>query len=59
MKRQPKETLLQQKEMKVVNVGLELFAQSLQEQGVKVAHVAWKPPADGDPELMKMLEQLL
>lgn len=56
---QPKKSLLQDTEMKVVNVGLELFAQSLQEQDVKVVHVAWKPPADGDPELIKMLEQLL
>lgn len=56
---QPKKSLLQDTEMKVVNIGLELFAQSLLEQDVKVVHVAWKPPADGDPELIKMLEQLL
>lgn len=59
MKQQSKESLLQQVELKVVNVGLEHFAQSLQQQDVKVVHVAWKPPADGDRELMKMLEQLL
>jgi len=59
MKPQPKQTLLRQPEIKVINIGLELFTQSLQEQEVKVVHVAWKPPADGDPELMAMLEQLL
>jgi len=59
MKTQPKQALLQQPEIKVINIGLELFTEALQEQEVKVVHVAWQPPADGDPELMAMLEQLL
>lgn len=57
---QPKQELFKdQQEIKVINIGLELFVQALKEQEAKVVHVAWKPPADGDPELMKMLEQLL
>jgi hypothetical protein len=35
----------------VVNVGLESFAASLQDQGVKVVQVDWRPPAEGVPRL--------
>ena len=60
LEHQPKYELFKDRqEIKVINIGLELFVQALKEQEVKVIHVAWKPPADGDPELMKMLEQLL
>jgi len=55
---QQKAELLQH-EVKVINIGLELFAQSLRQQEVEVVHVAWKPPAEGDPELVKILEKLL
>jgi hypothetical protein len=51
-------TLLQQ-ELEVVNIGLELFAESRAQQGVKVAHVTWEPPAKGNPELVAILEELL
>ena len=44
---------------RVVNVGLELFAQALKQQNSKVAHVAWRPPADGDQKMMKLLDKLL
>lgn len=47
------------KEMMVINIGLELFAQSLEEQGVKVAHVDWSPPAGGDAEIIKLLGQFI
>ncbi|MBN1314613.1 MAG: hypothetical protein JXA42_04070 [Anaerolineales bacterium] len=46
-------------QIKVINVGIELFAESLQEQGVEVVHVTWEPPAKGDPELMNILSELL
>jgi hypothetical protein len=55
---QQKAELLQHK-VKVVNIGLELFAQSLRQQEVEVVHVAWKPLVKGDPELAKILEKLL
>ena len=42
----------------VVNVGLEIFADSLREQGVPVIAVDWQPPAAGDPELLELLERL-
>ena len=56
--REAQESLLQQ-EIKVVNVGLELFADALRDQEAEVAHVEWHPPADGDAELMAMLDQVL
>jgi FdrA protein len=30
-----------------VNLGLEVFAQELQAEGVGVVHVDWRPPAGG------------
>jgi len=46
-------------ELKVINIGLELFAAPLEEQGVEVVQVSWKPPAEGDAELAGILDQLL
>lgn len=46
-------------EIRVINIGLELFAEALRSQGVTVAQVDWRPPADGDPELLDILDQLL
>jgi FdrA protein len=46
-------------EIKVVNIGLELFAAALRQQDVEVVQVDWRPPADGDPELLDILDQLL
>jgi hypothetical protein len=42
----------------VVNVGLELFAEELENQGVPVTRVAWSPPAGGDPALLAALARL-
>ena len=33
--------------LRVVNVGLELFASELEAAGVSVVHVDWRPPAGG------------
>ena len=46
------------KELKVVSIGISTFAADLRSQGVDVVEVAWKPPAGGDPEMMKLLEKL-
>ncbi len=43
---------------RVVSLGLPLFAQALQELGTPVTHVAWRPPAGGDPRLTAALERL-
>jgi len=45
-------------ELKVINIGAKIFYDSLREQGVKVIHVDWRPPAKGDPDLAKLLEKL-
>jgi len=42
----------------VVNVGLELFAESLQAQGVPVVPVDWTPPAGGKQRLLDLLDKL-
>lgn len=44
--------------LKVVNVGLESFAQDLSASGVEVVQVDWRPPAQGDVNLAKMLSVL-
>jgi len=45
--------------LKVINVGLELFYQSVVLQGTKAVQVDWKPPAGGDLEIAELLEKLL
>jgi len=42
-------------ELRVVNVGLDLFAESVRDQGAAVAEVEWRPPAGGDDELVRIL----
>ena len=43
----------------VVNLGLSMFAKSLEEQGVDVIQVDWQPPAGGDKEMMDLLDKLM
>lgn len=45
-------------EIRVVNVGLESFAETLDALGVPVLHVQWTPPAGGDPERARLLSLL-
>ena len=42
----------------VVNVGLELFAESLQAQNMPVVSVDWQPPAGGKQHLLDLLDKL-
>ena len=44
--------------VRVVNLGLELFAETLEADGIEVIHVDWRPPAGGDPRLAAMLVAL-
>ena len=46
-------------DVRVINVGLQLFAESLTEQSVEVAQVNWKPPVELEPELEEILDELL
>jgi hypothetical protein len=43
---------------RVVNVGLDLFADELARLGVPVVSVDWRPPAGGDPRLAALLARL-
>jgi hypothetical protein len=45
-------------ELVIVNVGLEAFAEALDRVGARVVHVAWAPPAGGDPRLAALLARL-
>jgi FdrA protein len=43
--------------LKVVSVGLEVFAEELERAGVTVVHVDWRPPA-GTPDIAALLARL-
>jgi hypothetical protein len=43
---------------RVISLGLELFAHTLERLGVPVVHLAWRPPAGGDPRLVALLDRL-
>ena len=45
--------------IQAINVGVEDFAENLESQEVEVVHVSWTPPADGDPEIIAILDQIL
>ena len=57
--RADKTDALLREEIKVVNIGLTLFTESMRAQGVRIAHVAWQPPASGKAELADLLKDLL
>ncbi len=42
-----------------INLGLTMFAESLESQEVEVVQVDWTPPAGGDQELADLLDKLL
>lgn len=43
----------------VINVGLQGFAESVEDQEAEVIQVDWKPPAGGDQEMIDLLDDLL
>jgi FdrA protein len=42
-----------------INIGVKDFAESLKNQGVDVVQVNWSPPAEGDLEMIELLDRLL
>ncbi len=44
--------------VKVINLGLEVFAENLRAEGIDVIQVDWRPPAGGDPHLARLLAAL-
>ncbi len=47
-----------QRPLDAINVGLESFFESLQNQDASVLQVDWKPPAGGNEKLMSILERM-
>ena len=45
-------------DLKVLNLGLESFAENLRAQGVETLQVDWKPPAGGDEKTVALLDSL-
>ena len=45
-------------DLQVVNVGIDLFAESLTAQGVKVVSLDWRPPAVTDPKILDLLAKM-
>ena len=43
--------------LRVINLGLEVFARELEAEGVTVLHVEWQPPA-GEAAAAELLAQL-
>ena len=43
---------------RVINIGLERFAEDLATQSAAVQHVQWTPPAGGDVRLADLLSKL-
>jgi len=43
--------------LRVINLGLEVFAAALEEEGASVLHVDWRPPA-GDARVAALLARL-
>ncbi len=48
-----------QEELRVINIGIKQFMESLAQQKVPVVHVDWKPPTEEDEEIEELLESLL
>jgi FdrA protein len=42
-----------------INLGVQDFGESLEQQGVPVIYVEWTPPAGGDQEMIDLLDMLL
>lgn len=45
--------------LSAVNLGLDVFAETLEKEGVPVVRVDYRPPAGGDERLARILDQLL
>lgn len=44
--------------LKILNIGLEIFKDSLEKQNVQVHQVYWKPEANGDLRLLEIIDKL-
>ena len=44
---------------KVINIGLRSFFEACESQGISSVHIQWQPPAQGNQELLHLLDKLL
>jgi len=44
---------------KVINIGLRSFFEACESQGTPSVHIQWQPPAQGNQELLHLLDKLL
>jgi FdrA protein len=44
--------------LRVINIGLKIFAEDLRSEGVEVVQVDWRPPAGGNNHLTAILANL-
>ena len=44
--------------LNVINIGLDLFGNTLEQQDVSVAYVDWTPPAAGRMDILGILDNL-
>jgi len=46
-------------EIKVINIGLDIFKEALEAQDVKVVQVDWEVPAKGDEKVINILKKMM
>jgi FdrA protein len=50
--------LLFEGDLRVINMGLEIFAENLKKEGVDTLQMNWRPPAGGNEKLSSLLKRL-
>lgn len=45
-------------ELRAINIGLDIFKEALEAQGVKVVQVDWEVPAKGDEKIINILKKM-
>ena len=50
--------LLSNDNLQIINIGLSSFADTLSNQGIRIVHIDWHPPAEEDQDLINMLDLL-
>ena len=50
--------LINEDTIQIINLGLDKFAKTYQENGIKVLQVDWKPPAEIEDDLSNILSML-
>ncbi len=46
------------RQLQVVNIGLEVFTETLRRHDVPLVHLDWRPTAQGDAELLDLWQRL-